>query len=192
MFKEKLDEQNAKIIKLQSKISIQDNSLQRLEMKCVENGQYSRRSCIRVQGVQYNENDNISVINKVEQCCDEIGIKFDMNEIDREHYIGKPIFETDLKQKVRLIIVKCKSWESRTAFHKACPKKFMNGRKKRGAKSFSVLVDLTKGRYALFTKPKDLVQDNPSVGYAFWDINCSLAIKFNDNTCKYFNSENER
>ena len=115
-----------------------------------------------------------------------------MNEIDREHYIGKPIFETDLKQKVRLIIVKCKSWESRTAFYKACAKKFMNGRKKRGAKSFSVLLDLTKGRYALFTKPKGLAKDNPSVGYAFWDINCSLAIKFNDNTCKYFNSENER
>ena len=58
-----------------------------------------------------NEND-ISVINRVEQCCDEIGVKFDMNEIDRVHYIGKPIFETDSKRKIRSIIVKFKSWES--------------------------------------------------------------------------------
>ena len=96
-FEEKLDEQNAKM--LQSKIAIQDNALQRLEIKCDDNEQYSRRSCIRIHGVQYNEND-ISVINKVEQCCDEIGVKFDMNEIDRIHYIGKPVFGTDSKQEV--------------------------------------------------------------------------------------------
>ena len=53
-FEEKLDEQNAKIIELQSKIAIQDNALQRLEIKCDDNEQYSRRSCIRIHGVQYN------------------------------------------------------------------------------------------------------------------------------------------
>ena len=51
-----------------------------LEIKFHDNGQYSRRSCIRIHGVQYHENDDISVINKVEQCYDEIGVKF---EIDR-------------------------------------------------------------------------------------------------------------
>ena len=80
---EKLDEQNAKIMELQSKIAIQDNALQSLEIKCDDNEQYSRRSCIRIHGVQCNENDDISVINKVEQCCDEIGVKFDLNDIDR-------------------------------------------------------------------------------------------------------------
>ena len=190
-FEEKLDEQNAKIIELQSKIAIQDNALQRLEIKCDDNEQYSRRSCIRIHGVQYNENDDISVINKVEQCCDEIGVKFDMNEIDRVHYIGKPVFDTVSKQKVRSMIVKFKSWESRTAFYKARPRNVLNGKKKPGAKSFSVSLDLTKRRYALLSKAKGLVKDNPSVAYAFCDINCSLAIKFNDNTYKYFNIENE-
>ena len=36
-FEEKLDEQNAKIIEIQSKISMQDNALQRLEIKCDNN-----------------------------------------------------------------------------------------------------------------------------------------------------------
>ena len=98
-FEEKLDEQNAKIIELQSKIAIQDNGLQRLEIKCDNNEQYSRRSCIRTNGVQYNENDDINVIYKVEQFCNEIGVKFDMNEIDRVHHIGKPVFDTDSKRK---------------------------------------------------------------------------------------------
>ena len=160
-FEEKLDEQNAKM--LQSKIAIQDNALQRLEIKCDDNEQYSRRSCIRIHGVQYNENDDISVINKVEQCCDEIGVKFDMNEIDRVHYIGKPVFDTDSKQKVMTIIVKFKSWESQTASYNARPRNFMNVRKKPGANRFSVSFDLTKRRYALLTKAKGLVKDNPSV-----------------------------
>ena len=56
-FEEKLDEQNAKVIGLQSKIAIRDNALQKFEIKCEENEQYSRRSCIRIHGVQYNEND---------------------------------------------------------------------------------------------------------------------------------------
>ena len=41
----------------------------------------------------------ISVINKVGRCCDEIGVKFDMNEIDRVHYIGNPVFDAGSKQK---------------------------------------------------------------------------------------------
>ena len=118
-------------------------------------------------------------------------MKFDMNEIDRVHYIGKHVFDTDSKRKVRSIITKFKSWESRTPFYKARPRNFINGRTKPGAKSFSVLLDLTKRRYALLTKAKGLIKDNPSVAYAFCDINCSLAIKLNDNTYKYFNSENE-
>ena len=104
------------------------------------------------------------------------------------HYIGKLVFDTDSKRKVRSIIVRFKSWESRTVFYKACPRYFMNDRKKPGAKSFSVSLDLTKRRYALLSKAKGLVKDNPSVASAFCDINCSLAIKFNDNKYKYFNS----
>ena len=185
-FEEKLDEQNAKIIELQSKIAFL-----RLEIKCCNNEQYSRHSCIRIDGVQYNENDDISVINKVQQCCDEISVKLDMNEIDRVHYIGKTVFDTASKQKVRSIIVKFKSWESLTAFYKARPRIFLNGKKKPGAKSLSVSLDLTKRRYALLSKAKGLVKDNASVAYTFCDINCSLALKFNDSTYKYFNNENE-
>ena len=50
----------------------------------------------------------------------------------------------------------------------------MNGRKKPGVKNFSVLLDLIKHCYALLTKAKDLVKDNPSAACAFCDINCSL------------------
>ena len=54
--------------------------------------------------------------------------------IDRVHYIVKPIFDTVSKQKVRSVIVNFKSWELRTAFCKAWPRSFLNGKKKPGAK----------------------------------------------------------
>ena len=110
-FEEKLGEQNAKIIQLQSKIPIQNNALQQLEIKCDNNDQYSRGSCICVHGIQYNENDDINIINKV--------VKFGTNEIDRVHFNGEPVFDADSKQNVRSIIGKFKSKESQKAFYKS-------------------------------------------------------------------------
>ena len=79
-----------------------------------------------------------------------------------------------------------KSWESRTTLYKAGLRNFMNGWKKPGATSFSVLLDLTKRRYILLTKAKGLVKDNTSVAYGFCDINCSLALEFNKKHIKLF------
>ena len=87
--------------------------------------------------------------------------------------------------------MKFKSWKWWTAFYKTCLRNFINGRKKSDTKNISVLLDLRRRGYVLLTKAKGLVKDNCSVAYAFCDINCYLAIKFNDNTCKYFNSQNE-
>ena len=118
-------------------------------IKCDDNEQCSRRSCIHFHGVEYNESDDVNVISKVERCCDEIGVKFASNEIDRMQYIGKLAFDTDSKQKFRSVIVKFKSGESRTDFCKARPRNFIYGRKKSSAKSFSVSLDLTKRSYIL-------------------------------------------
>ena len=57
--------------------------------------------------------------------------------------------------------------ELRTVFYKAHSRNFMNGRKKPDAKNFSVSLNLTKRSYALLTKAKGVVKDNPSVAYAF-------------------------
>ena len=66
-----------------------------------DNEYYSRGSCIPIHGVECNENDDANFMNKVESCCGEIVAKFDLNKIYRVHYIGKPFFYNDSKQKVR-------------------------------------------------------------------------------------------
>ena len=46
-FEKKLDKQNSKVIQLETKIVIQDNAFQKLEIKCDDNKQYGRRLCVR-------------------------------------------------------------------------------------------------------------------------------------------------
>ena len=85
-FEDKLDERNPKIMELESKIAMQENAFQKLEIKCNDNEEHSHRWCIRIHGVKYNE--------KVERCCDEIVVKFDSNEIDGVHqeYLRRSYF----------------------------------------------------------------------------------------------------
>ena len=49
-FDKKISEQNGKIEKLESIISIHENTTDQLLVKCDDNEQYSRRSCLRIHG----------------------------------------------------------------------------------------------------------------------------------------------
>ena len=54
-----------------------------------------------------------------------------------------------------------------------------------------MLLDLTKRLDSLLAKARSIIKDNPAVMFAFTDINCSLALKLNDDKFHYFNSEDE-
>ena len=56
---------------------------------------------------------------------------------------------------------------------------------------FSVSVDLTKRCYLLLSKAKGLIKGNTNINYVYCDINCSLELRFKDNSFKYFNSDKE-
>ena len=55
---EKISEQNAKIEKLESIIPISEHTFDQLLIKCDDNEQYSRRSCLRIHGVEIKENED--------------------------------------------------------------------------------------------------------------------------------------
>ena len=187
---DKFNEQNTRIEELESKLAIKQNIIDNLEVKCDDNEQYSRRSCLRVHGLDFSSDEDEDVMKKVEKCCSDMGIEFNQNEIDRVHYIGKPYMDKTKNKKARSLIIKFKSWKSRITFYKSRPRNHLDRQKKPGS-TFNVSLDLTKRRYNLLMKARGLIVNNPSVAYAFCDINCSLVIKFNDNTYRYFNIECE-
>ena len=88
-FDEKISEQNVKIEKLESIITIHENTIDQLLVKCDDNEQYSRRSCLRIHGVEGKENENEDgVMSVLEDCYSSLKLQFDANDIDRAHRIG--------------------------------------------------------------------------------------------------------
>ena len=56
-FEEKFDEQNRKIDELVGKSAIQANTNDQLIIKCDDNEQYSRGSCLRIHGIECSDDE---------------------------------------------------------------------------------------------------------------------------------------
>ena len=88
-FDEKISEQSAKIEKFGSIISIYENTIDQLLVKCNDNEQYSRRRCLRSHGVEVKEKEGKDdVMNTLEQCYSSLDVPFNPNDVDRAHLIG--------------------------------------------------------------------------------------------------------
>ena len=116
-FDEKISEQNAKIEKLESIITIHENTIDQLLIKCDDNEQYSRRSCLRIHGVEVKENeDEDGIMNVLEDCYSSVNLQFDANDIDQAHRIGLPYIDNNSGKKVKSILVKFRSWKAHQCF----------------------------------------------------------------------------
>ena len=144
---------------------------------------------MRIHGVEVKENeDEDGIMNVLEDCYSSVNLQFDANDIDHAHRIGLPYTDKNSGKKVKSIIVKFRSWKARQRFYKGRPRHYADSLKKPG---FTVSVDLTKRRYLLLTKAKGLIKGNSNIKYVYSDINCSLALRFNDDSFKYFNGGRE-
>ena len=75
-FEDKLREQNLKIQELESKIHSQENTFKKLEITSDDNEQYSRRSCLRIHGIEFEEGDSGDVMEELGKCYNVMGILF--------------------------------------------------------------------------------------------------------------------
>ena len=188
-FEERLNKQEEKFTELESTLALRENIIEKLIVACDDNEQYSRRSCLRINGIEKEngkKEDNISVINKLKECYENIDVKFDSNAIDRVHRIGQT-FENENGKVTQQIIVKFRNWSDRQKFYKARPK----GEWKPGKPSFRVKLDLTNRRFKLLQTAGELIKNSAVAKYAFADINCSLVIKMNDESLCFFKNEQE-
>ena len=113
-FESKISEQNDKIYELESRVAIQEETINNLLTKCDDNEQYSRRSCLRIHGIESNSNEkNEDVIEKIRECYNALELPFNEEVINHAHKVGKEYTDKILKKKVKPIIVKFKSWKAR-------------------------------------------------------------------------------
>ena len=203
----KVTEQAKQIEKLEALLAVKENVMEKvlencannekqladLKIKCDDNEQYSRRSCVRIHGVQFDkEKAKEERVNEiVKNCYETMGLTFTENLIDRAHRIGKVYVDRVSGKKTKSIIVKFKSWADRINFYKNRPKRFVDGTKKPGDIPFAVSLDLTKRRYDLLKRAEGLVNQYNDIKYAFCDVNCSLGFKMANDEFLFFNNEDE-
>ena len=108
-FESKISEQNDKIYELESQVAIQEQTINNLLTKFDDNEQYSRRSCLRIHGIESNSNEaNEDVIEKIRECYNVLELPFNEEVIDRAHRVGKEYTDKISKKQVKSIIVKFK------------------------------------------------------------------------------------
>ena len=89
-FEEKFDEQNRKVDELKGKTAIQANTNDQLIIKCDDNEQYSRRSCLRIHGIECSDDErNDNVLQWVNECYEEMNLSLQDENIDRVHRIER-------------------------------------------------------------------------------------------------------
>ena len=120
-------------------------------------------------------------MNSVKAEIAKLGVDVPENCIDRAHRIGRP-----KDQGPRPIIVKFKSFSSRTSVYKKRPKWSQENRS-----NVRFAVDLTKRRFALKNKAIELVKGIDAVDFVFADINCSLCLRLTNGEFKYFSTEED-
>ena len=194
---ERILNQDKRIDQLEAELQICKNVSKLLAENCEanqiksdENEQYSRRTCLRINGIKVSDDRNKeNVMDVIKECYDDVGLPFNPDEIDRAHRIGKVHTNSETEDKTQSIIVKFKSWGSRTTFYKSRPKAFVDGKEK--PRRFSVSLNLTKRRYDILKRAKGIISGYPGVNFVFAVVNCSLAVRFKDDSYYHFNDETQ-
>jgi uncharacterized coiled-coil protein SlyX len=160
-------EQDVTISKMEDRIGVLSSSLNVLKKKSDDQEQYSRRYCLRINGItkQPNESNEICV-EKVIGVCKDLSLDIRHQDIDRAHRVGR---------EKKCMIVKFFSFNKRTALYRA--------RKK--SKSVKIHLDLTKTRLDLLDNARNLLTEKSNVEFVFADINCNTVVKLKGDELQY-------
>ena len=156
--------QNEKIDVLEAKVAMMESLVSHLTDRTEEQEQYSRRLCIRIDGIDESKNKGESgdeSLEKVKKVFQELKVVVPDAVIDRAHRIGKP--KTVNGKQLRTMIVRFTTWRHRTIVYRA----------RKNSKKYKVRLDLTKPRLEKLVKLSKILEDR-QLGFVFADVNCRL------------------
>ena len=91
--KDIINKQKEKIDLLESRVTNLENQVACLNLEMEENEQYSRRLCLRIEGISTPQNEKAEtaddVLQAVKKVISECGVNIPDEAIDRAHRIGK-------------------------------------------------------------------------------------------------------
>ena len=102
-FEENFDEENRTIDELEVKIPIQANKIDQLMIKYDDSEQYSRHSCLKIDGIGCRDDErNDDVLQRVKECYEEMNLPFQNENNDRVHRIGKTYTDENIDRVHRI------------------------------------------------------------------------------------------
>ena len=143
-----------------------------------------------MHGLKYDKNERQSdIVSIITECFRKIDLLCEEEEIDRAHRIGKSYKNESSGFPMKPIIIKFKSLRCKQHVYRNLLSILENGKRKPGENSFSVSLDFTNQRYNLLKYAQVIVKEMDNVSFACADVNCSLAIPFENGTIRHFSSE---
>ena len=193
---ELMKNQENKIVKLESTISMLQNHVNVLKQQSAENvkrseelEQYGRRLCLRFDGIPTVKNEKASVLvnikNKweenelIQKKWEDEGLTMPDTVIDRAHRIGRPYVDREKNVECQSVIMRL-TFRHRTQLYNA--RKLME--------NISVKLDLTKHRYQILKEARRIIERIDEVEYVYADINFRLKVKMGDDIIPYERSLN--
>ena len=151
---------------LQEQISELKKQNRAIAASCEETEQYSRRLCLRIDGVPSVDKETSSdVLEKVKEICAESNLEIPDSNLDRAHRIGKSYFDKIKKVKCKSIIVRFNTFRHRTLLYRA--KKDIKQKK-----GYKIRLDLTKQRSLMLSEANKLASNNQNANLCYADVNC--------------------
>ena len=150
-----------------------------LFQRCKENEQHGRRLLVRITGIPSQINESAEdVRNSIKSIIEESG--YDISDIafDLAHRIGKNYPSGKNVRPVRF-----------TAFRLHLDTMFYRARK--NLSKSGVHLDLTKDRFTLYQKARDVVKSKKFFKYVYIDVSCRLKVKFENNKESFFSAISE-
>jgi len=146
--------QNTGIAELRKEMQTMHNELlnriKLLEKRIDANQQYSRRQTVRLNRLEFNENNEKPIEDQVLDVFNDGQIQMQKSDLNRVHYSGKPITNQVTGKTTRQVIVQFRNWGARHRAHK------YNNKNRR--KPTRIHADLTKHRYGLLNKARDTIK----------------------------------
>ena len=151
--------QDTVISQLEDRIGILSASVEALKKDSDSHEQYSRRYCLRINGIKKDDNESgKDCVEKVVKVCEKLNLPINKNDIDRAHRVGK---------ERKSMIVKFYSFHKRSSLYKA----------RKRENNIKIHLDITKNRLTLLDEARKLINENCGIDYVFADINCNTVAK---------------
>ena len=180
---QKISQLEEKVNRLEENLTIYKNDNELLSRKIDDAEQYGRRMCLRIEGIDLDENETPSrCIEKVVKTLRvDLNIEVTPEELERAHRIGpKKAVDHGVEKQHAQMIIKVFKWETRNRIYRA--------RKDGHSKGISVRLDFTKRRLNILNEARNITKNSSNVEFVFADINCRLGVRFVNGPLRFFNS----